>query len=41
MNNNSAVKTILEARLKELVQRATDIEAQLSNPGSPDWEENA
>ena len=41
MDHNSAVKTTLEARLKELVQRATDIEARLSDPGSTDWEENA
>ena len=41
MNQYSAVKATLEARLGELTQRAAEIEAKLSNPGSADWEENA
>ena len=41
MNHNSAVKAMLEEQLKELLQRAADIELRLSNPGSADWEENA
>jgi len=41
MNDKSAVKATLEARLNELMQRAAEIEAKLSNPGSADWEENA
>jgi DnaK suppressor protein len=41
MNRNSAIKATLEAKLKELMERAADIEARLSNPGSADWEENA
>lgn len=41
MNLHTDVKSELEARLNELMQRAADIEARLSNPGSADWEENA
>lgn len=41
MKDTSAVKATLEARLAELMQRAAEIEAKLSNPGSTDWEENA
>ncbi|MCA9012322.1 MAG: TraR/DksA family transcriptional regulator [Planctomycetaceae bacterium] len=41
MNHYSVIKATLEAKLKELMQRAADIEARLSSPGSADWEENA
>lgn len=41
MISQNDVKAQLEVRLNELLQRAADIEARLSNPGSPDWEENA
>lgn len=41
MNSRTEVKAELEAKLNELLQRAADIEAKLSNPGSADWEENA
>jgi RNA polymerase-binding transcription factor DksA len=41
MNQYSAVKATLEARLIELAQRAADIETKLSDPGNADWEENA
>jgi DnaK suppressor protein len=41
MNQYSAVKAALEARLDELMQRAAEIESRLSSPGSSDWEENA
>ena len=41
MNHHSAVKATLEARLDELMQRAAEIEARLSDPGSADWSDNA
>jgi DnaK suppressor protein len=41
MTHISIVKASLEAKLAELMRRAADIETQLSNPGSSDWEENA
>lgn len=41
MTDHSAIKHELEARLKELMDRAVEIEAVLSTPGSRDWEENA
>lgn len=31
----------LHARLTELLQRASEIEDTLSDPGDPDWQENA
>jgi RNA polymerase-binding transcription factor DksA len=31
----------LNARLTELLQRASEIEDTLSDPGDPDWQENA
>jgi DnaK suppressor protein len=34
-------KRQLEAKLAELTDRANRIEKRLSDPGSPDWEENA
>ena len=41
MNDNSAIKAALEVRLNELMRRAGEIEAKLSDPGNADWEENA
>ncbi len=37
----SAVKEKLEAQLQVLEARAERIDNRLSDPGSPDWEENA
>jgi RNA polymerase-binding transcription factor DksA len=37
----SAIKARLEQQLRTLEERAQRIEARLSDPGSPDWEENA
>lgn len=37
----SKIKENLEAQLRVLEDRAQQIEARLSDPGSPDWEENA
>lgn len=41
MTKHADVKAALEAQLEELTRRATEIEADLSNPGSSDWSENA
>ena len=41
MAAHSSVKAALEAKLKELINRASDIEDTLSAPGSSDWGENA
>lgn len=41
MADHTAIRKELEARLLELMSRATGIEEKLSNPGSRDWEENA
>lgn len=41
MNHYAAEKATLEAMLEELMQRASEIEEKLSNPGSADWSENA
>jgi DnaK suppressor protein len=41
MSRHSAAKAALEEMLLELNQRAAEIEARLSDPGSRDWEENA
>ena len=41
MSDHSDVKRALEEKLKELMQRAADIEGALSTPGSRDWEDNA
>ncbi len=35
------IKSALEAKLKELEERAEGIEKNLSAPPNPDWEENA
>jgi DnaK suppressor protein len=37
----STLRTLLESKLQELEDRAARIENRLSDPGSPDWEENA
>jgi len=37
----SAIKQMLEQQLLNLEDRAQRIETRLSDPGSPDWEENA
>lgn len=41
MSDYSAVKNDLEAKLKELLERAAEIEGSLSTRGSSDWEEHA
>lgn len=41
MTTHAAVRAALEAQLDELVRRGAGIEADLSNPGSSDWSENA
>lgn len=41
MANLKEIKAALEARLEELLGRASEIEENLSSPGSQDWEENA
>lgn len=37
----SAVKTLLEEKLHELTDRATEIDDDLSEAPNPDWDENA
>lgn len=37
----SQIKQKLETQLRILEERAERIDARLSDPGSPDWEENA
>lgn len=41
MGNYAELKSDLESKLRELLERTTDIENVLSDPGSSDWEENA
>jgi DnaK suppressor protein len=41
MSDYSVIKGQLQAKLAELEERARKIEYRLSDPGSPDWEENA
>lgn len=41
MTDYSMIKAKLQAQLSELEERAKRIEFRLSDPGSPDWEENA
>lgn len=41
MADHSTTKAMLEAKLKELLERASGIEDVLSDPGDRDWEENA
>jgi DnaK suppressor protein len=40
-SNFAKIKKQLESKLAELEERAERIENRLSDPGSPDWEENA
>lgn len=41
MANHSELKAELERKLGELLDRATEIEKELNEPGSSDWEEQA
>jgi len=41
MAKYDAVKDALQAKLDELVARASEIEVAIGTPGSSDWEENA
>jgi len=41
MSDFSTLKSELETKLAELLERADGIEEQLSDPGEKDWEENA
>ncbi len=41
MEKHAAIKATLKAKLDELVQRASAIEASMGTPGNSDWEENA
>ena len=41
MSDFSTLKSELETKLAELLERADGIEKQLSDPGEKDWEENA
>jgi len=41
MVDYSIVKSELESKLSDLLERADRIENQLSDPGEKDWEENA
>ena len=41
MTDQTEIKTQLEEMLKELQERAGRIEARLSTPDNPDWEDNA
>ncbi|MEK9722608.1 MAG: hypothetical protein VW405_03875 [Rhodospirillaceae bacterium] len=41
MNDLSTIKTTLEARLRDLQDRARHIEEDLSEPPDPNWSENA
>ena len=41
MTDYSAIQAKLEERLRELKERASEIEDDLSQPGDDDWAENA
>lgn len=41
MADHSSLRIALEAKLQQLMERATDIETSLSDPGNEDWSENA
>lgn len=41
MSDHSVLKATLESKLSELLERASEIENVLSDPGNSDWEENA
>ena len=39
--NYEKIRTLLENKRAELLERAAEIEEKLSDPGEADWEENA
>ena len=41
MKDHAAIRTALEERLRELTERVSQIDDDLSKPGDNDWEENA
>jgi len=41
LSRNLKLKSILEAKLNELLNRAAEIEAELNSQGDSDWTENA
>ncbi len=41
MSGHLKVKAVLETKLNELLERAAEIENDLSDPGDSDWGENA
>lgn len=41
MSEYAEIKSSLETKLSELLERAESIESVLSDPGNSDWEENA
>lgn len=41
MKDTAGIRNELEAKLKSLYERGSDIESVLSDPGDSDWEENA
>jgi DnaK suppressor protein len=41
MSDHTLLKETLELKLRELLERASEIENVLSDPGDSDWEENA
>ena len=41
MSDHSVLKAMLQSKLNELLERASEIENVLSDPGNSDWEENA
>jgi len=41
MTDHTAIQAELEKRLRELSDRANQIDDELSKPGDDDWEENA
>lgn len=41
MTDHTAIQAKLEERLRELTERANQIDDDLSKPGDDDWEENA
>ncbi len=41
MSDHAVLRTELESKLRALLERASEIENVLSDPGNSDWEENA
>ncbi len=41
MSDHAGLKAKLESKLRQLLERASEIENVLSDPGNSDWEENA